>query len=295
MALGIGDDAAALAVPDGFRLLATTDMLVAGVHFLHDAPPRALGGRALAINVSDIAAMGGLPLAALVSLALPPSTPVQWVEELYEGLAAGARQLGMGIAGGNVTRTSGPICIDITVLGTAAAGRLVTRDGALVGDILGVTGVLGSEAARRATSGQRSDLDLPVPVPRVDAGRNLAATGAVHAMIDLSDGLAADLHHLAAASRVGAVVRAADVPVSIEARKAAASLGTNPLDFALAGGEDYELLFTVAGTDWDRIVSVSGSLSLYRIGTILAAEHGVVLEKDGGRREPLPATGWRHF
>lgn len=295
MALGIGDDAAALAVPDGSQLLATTDMLVAGVHFLHDAPPQALGGRALAINISDIAAMGGLPLAALVSLALPPSTPVQWVEELYEGLAAGARQFGMGIAGGNVTRTSGPICIDITVLGTAAAGRLVTRDGALVGDILGVTGVLGSEAARRATSGQRSDLDLPVPVARVDAGRHLAATGAVHAMIDLSDGLAADLHHLAAASRVGAVVRAADVPVSIEARKAAASLGTNPLDFALAGGEDYELLFTVAGTDWDRMVSVSGGLSLYRIGTILAAEHGVVLEKDGGRREPLPATGWRHF
>ncbi len=294
--LGIGDDAAVIDVAGPDYLLATVDMLVERVHFLADAPPRILGRRALAINISDIAAMGGSPRVALVSLALPASTPEEWVVDLYSGIAEEAGTFGCSVAGGNLSRIDGPRCVDLTVLGGVPREELLTRSGARPGDILGVTGVLGTEAARRALTGARTDVDLPVPVPRVTAGRALAETRRVHAMMDISDGLSGDLRHLARASDVGAILYANRIPVSIAARRAGQFLGIDPLSLALGGGEDYELLIAAPEEDWEMLeASVGEKTSLYQVGTVLAAGEGIVLEQPGGTREPLDATGWSHF
>jgi thiamine-monophosphate kinase len=291
--LGIGDDCAVLDAPGADYLLATVDMLVERVHFAPDAPPKVLGRRALAVNISDIAAMGGTPTAVLTSLCLPPSTEERWVLELYRGMADQAGQFGAGVVGGNLSRTDGPACIDVTVLGRVDKRYLVPRGGARVGDVIGVTGVLGSEAARHALSG--SDAGLTVPQPRVAWGQAMARTGLVHAMIDISDGLAADVAHLAEASEVGAVLYAEQIPVSAAARQAGLRLSADPLGFALHGGEDYELLFTAAADAWSRLVAAAGSASLYQVGTVLDREQGVLLETAGGVRTPLEIRGWTHF
>jgi thiamine-monophosphate kinase len=292
--VGIGDDCAVIDTPGSDYLLATVDMLVQGVHFLRDALPEVVGRRSLAVNMSDIAAMGGRPTAALVSLALPSSTHEAWVDTLFRGIGAEAGQFGTAIAGGNLTRTDGPPCIDIAMLGTVPKAEVLLRRQAQVGDIVGVTGVLGAEAARRAVADETSGR-AGVPTPRVTAGRQLASSRLVHAMMDISDGLAADLAHLAGASSVGAVVRADSVPVSVEARRAGERVGRDPLEFALFGGEDYELLFTVPEADWDRLVAAVEAVPLYQVGTILGEDQGLLLEQTGGAREVMAAGGWTHF
>jgi thiamine-monophosphate kinase len=269
-------------------------MLVERVHFLPGVSPRPLGRRALAVNISDVAAMGGSPRAALTSLALPPSMTEQWLAELYSGIAEEAASFGVAVAGGNLSRTDGPVCIDVTVLGSVPKDQLLTRSGARPGDVLGVTGVLGGEAARRALA--PADPEIAVPTPRVAAARALAATGRVHAMMDISDGLAGDLRHLARASKVGAVLYAEQIPVAIAARQAGHDLGIDPLSLALDGGEDYELLLAAPEDDWGELVAAVGDdASLYRVGTVLGADEGVQLERLGGNREPLPDGGWSHF
>lgn len=292
---GIGDDAAVLQLDGQRYLLATVDMLVEGVHFVPDSSPVLLGRRALAVNFSDIAAMGGQPHSVLTSLALPPTTSEAWVSDLYAGMRLEATEFQANVVGGNLARTPGPICIDVTVLGTVDRQQLVLRTGARVGDVIGVTGVLGAEAARRALSNEGMSEELWVPHPRVQAAQRMAATGHMHAMIDISDGLGADLGHLTSASGVGAVIYAEQVPVSVSARQVGQNLGEDPLPLALFGGEDYELLFTAGEENWEALVNAAGPVPLSQVGTILPAEHGVMLEGIGGGREPLPPRGWTHF
>lgn len=299
--VGIGDDAAVLDQPGSNYLLATVDMLVEGVHFPAGAAGIAVGRRAMAINLSDVAAMGGTPTAALTSLALPPDTLLARVEQIYHGLSEEAKTFGVAIVGGNVTRTPGPLSLDVVLFGTVAKEEVVLRSGAQAGDVLAVTGVLGREAARRMTrdragsSREKTEPELSVPEPRVAAGRALASGHLAHAMLDVSDGLGSDLYHLARASEVGAVVYEEALPIALEARTSAAAQGVNPLDLALFGGEDYELLIAVAPDAVQRGAAVLGSVPLYSIGTVLPVDQGVLIEREGGRREPLRAGGWRHF
>ena len=274
----IGDDCAILDVPPGEKLLATVDMLVEGIHFrLEDADPLTLGRRALAINLSDIAAMGGTPRWCLCSLGLPTTSAFweRFYEGFYEGLAEMARRHGVIVAGGNIARLPERMAIDITVLGSAK--HPITRNGARPGDHLYVTGPLGRSAAglRCLLSGNQTHPALVAahrdPQPRIAEGK--ALVGVATSMLDISDGLAQDLGHLCK----GAALTSADIPIDAETRQAAAELGLDALDLALHGGEDYELLYTAP----------AGAPGI-RIGTVTAS--GLTL--DG---HPLDPRGWDHF
>lgn len=274
----IGDDCAVLEVPAGEKLLATVDMMVEGIHFkVEDTDPVTLGRRALAVNLSDIAAMGGTPRWCLISLGLPAPSP--FVDGLYEGLGDMARRHGVLVAGGNIARLPERMAIDITVVGTAA--NPILRSGARPGNDIYVTGPLGRSAAglQCLLRGNRNHPALVAahldPQPRIEQGRQLAALAT--AMIDISDGLAQDLGHICERSRTGANLDSASIPIDDETRRAAAELGLDPLRLALHGGEDYELLYAgPAGAPGVRIGQVTaGGLTL-----------------DG---QPLDPRGWDHF
>jgi thiamine-monophosphate kinase len=311
LVVGIGDDAA-VAQPDRNRLqVLTTDALVDGVHFdrrfcsLEDA-----GYKALAVNVSDIAAMGAEPRLALVSLLLPPGVTVAEVDALVDGLAAMAAEARVGIAGGNITSTQGPLAIDITVTGAVRPRRYLTRSGGRAGDELYVTGRVGAAAAGlgwllvhgRTPVARPEDVALAEcveryrrPSPRSRIGRILSRSRAVRACMDLSDGLADAVRQVAEASGTGAAIDAAAVPVHPGAAAWFASRGTDPLRAAIAGGDDYELLFALPPKrrrQLQAIASLSRGVPITRIGT-LTRERDLVVTRDG-RPEPLP-QGFSHF
>ncbi len=300
---GIGDDAAVLRLSG--EVLATCDVQVEGVHFTLDlVPPSDLGWRALAVNVSDIAAMGGTPRYALVSLVLPPETAGNVVEEIYAGLAEAATAHGVVVVGGNVSATSGPLVIDITLLGEA--GIVVRRSGACPGDGVWMTGAAG-KAAGGLFLLHHPDVRVPDrdalvsayrrPVPRVAVGQALAVTGLVTALVDTSDGTAQDLLHLIEASGAGVSLDLTRVPLAEGLPAVAHAAGVDPAAWALGGGEDYELLFTAApafaeaAPDLARITGVP----LTRIGDVLPPDAGRWLVHSGGHRVPLAAAGWNHF
>jgi thiamine-monophosphate kinase len=309
VALGVGDDAAALDLGADQLLLATCDTQVAGRHFLTDvASPYEIGYKALAVNLSDIAAMGGEPLWALVSLIAPPELEAPVIDGLYEGLRALAARYNVAIVGGNVSSTSGPLTIDITALGRVARDRMLTRAGARPGDALLVTGSLGAGRVglRAFTSSgaqpppealARVRARMVTPEPRVREGMALAATGAVTAMLDISDGLAGDLGHICERSHVGALVDAAALPVDDATRAVALALGEDAGALALAGGDDYELLFTTLPKDVARVTEaalVAGS-SVTVIGAITSPEEGLRVRSVDGAIRPLAARGWDHL
>jgi thiamine-monophosphate kinase len=304
--IGIGDDAAVLDVGGEDFLLATVDMLVENVHFdLKYTEPFLIGRRALAINVSDIAAMGGEPSFALISLALPPTCSARFVDDVYAGLIHEANAYSTGIVGGNVTATDGPICIDVTVLGRVPKQELVLRSGARPGDVLVVTGNLGAAAARRMAVGrsQAEDLapiaavdELPaVPLARVATARRLASARIAHAMLDLSDGLAGDIRHLCRASDVGAVLQEERLPISAATRSVAGAFGVSPVSLALSGGEDYELLISMSPDDLAAARDAAGDAPLTVIGEVVPTSEGVTVLTPSGECEELPASGWTHF
>ena len=299
MLIGIGDDAAAWQ-GDGAPVLATTDALVEGVHFIPGTPWRELGWKALAVNLSDIAAMGGVPQYALVNLSLPGQTEVEDVARLYRGLADLANQYRVAVVGGNVTAAPA-VMIAVTVIGRALGEGLLRRSAAAPGDRVAVTGYLGAAAAGLGLL--RGDIRLPSgsgeflrkahlqPRPRVAEGQVLVRAG-VRAAIDISDGLVADLSHVCAASRVGARVHVDAVPVHSQVREA---LGQKALDLALSGGEDYELLFTAP----DRVVKeVAGLLGVgcpvTVIGEVTEGTKVGLLAGDG-RPYYIDGPGWDHF
>ncbi len=301
--VGIGDDTAVLDQPGDEYVLATIDMLVEDVHFRFGGPEEAIGRRAMSVNISDIAAMGGTPRYALVSLALPPSMDLNRAEAIIRGLSAEGRQFGVQVVGGNVTRTSGPAIVDIALLGSVPKGAILLRSTALPGDTLAVTGPLGERAAARLAheaglpwfQGAGNWLDLALPRPRVAQGKLIAGSGLAHAMMDLSDGLGSDLRRLTDASAVGAVLYSASLPISGLTRSVGAALHQSAVDLALYGGEDYELLVALPAAAVAHLQQCLGDHHLYVVGTVLPAVEGIALEGEDGVRCALSDEGWRHF
>jgi thiamine-monophosphate kinase len=295
----IGDDAAVLQA-GGQTLLWTADMLIEGVHFRLDwTDAHSLGWKSLAVNLSDIAAMGGEPVGALLSIALPPERTADWLDEFVAGFTECARTYRTPLLGGDTNRAERMV-IDVSVLGVVS-GRPVLRSGAQVGDWILVTGALGGSRAglEALLSGKGESVDLTPhfrPTPRLQVGllaRELGAT----AMMDLSDGLAADLPKLLRASNKGAIIHRMEVPVHPAALQWAQAHGSDPARFAIAGGEDYELLITAppatARTLLEQIPRQMG-VPLSVIGEVIEACE-LWLESPDGRRESFAITGWDHF
>ena len=283
--LGPGDDAAILRPEPGEDLVATVDAVVEGVHFDGRSTPADVGWKALAVNLSDLAAMGARPLGALVALALPPETPTATVRGVARGLGACARAYRTPVVGGNVSRAD-VLSLTVTVLGAVPEGRAVLRAGARPGDVVAVTGTLGDAAlglARRAAAPLAARQRRPTP--RVEAG--LALAGLVRAAVDVSDGLVQDLGHLCRASRVGARIGVADLPLSAAYRRAARPLA-DPYAAALSGGEDYELVVAVppANLEKARRAAAQVGTPLTPIGRFVRGRGVRVV---GARGEPLGA------
>ncbi|WP_165423742.1 thiamine-phosphate kinase [Ktedonosporobacter rubrisoli] len=312
--LGVGDDCAVLDLQSEALLLTTCDSQVEGVHFtLQTSSPEQIGRKALAINLSDIAAMGGEPRYALISLILPPALPLSVLEGIYAGLRAEATRFNTALVGGNVAGTgqAAQLIIDITLLGTVERGHVLMRSGAQVGDILFVTGTPGDSAAGFYTL-LHPDPAYPAraqevvrqrhrtPNPRVHEGRILSqlGTNVVTAMLDISDGLSGDLEHLCTRSQVGALIEAERLPLSPALRAIAAHTLRDPLDWALHGGEDYELLFTVApGSEQlvsEAVQSATGT-PVTPIGVILPAPDGMKVRYSNQREERLASKSWDHL
>ena len=295
--LGIGDDAAVVRGPAG--LLITHDLLVEDVDFrtaLH--PPRLLGRKALNVNLSDIAAMGGRPRHAVLGLALPGRTERAWLDAFLAGFKQAARQAGVALVGGDLS-SAARIMIAVTVTGEAR--RFVTRSGARPGDRVFVSGTVGDAAmglrvlerrgaGRRGRPSRRLLRSFLDPAPRLELGALLARRGLASAMIDVSDGLAADLAHVLEESRVGAEIDPARIPLSTELRRASA----RPLDLALHGGEDFELLFTVRPRNVPRLRALGKRFPVTEIGRIVRGRP-LLAVGPGGEKRPLEPKGYEHF
>lgn len=308
--VGIGDDAAVIKSPDGSGerdLLACCDLMVEGVHFRsHWAPPRLLGARALAVNLSDIAAMGGVPRFAMVSVALPHKLSAEFIDDVFRGLFDLAEASGVSIVGGDTSSSLDSFFIDVSVIGDCASGKAVTRGGAKIGDSICVSGSLGSSAlglalleeGRRLGDGsdfQDALLKHLKPEPRLSLGRALGEAGLATAMIDISDGLSTDLWHLLDESKCGAVIHANAIPIADCVHRYTSSAPTaSPLQLALNSGEEYELLFTATAEDAAKIELVSKALvvPITRIGEVVGG--GELQLETGGRLESLPRSGYEH-
>lgn len=292
MVRGIGDDCAILQILAGSQLLVTTDLSIEGVHFRREwHPASSVGHRCLARGLSDIAAMGGEPMACFLSLGVPSKLPKRWPNDFLRGLLRLARQFDISLAGGD-TSSAEHIIADIAVLGTVPAGRAVLRSGARPGDSIYVSGVLGGAASvlrslyRGGTTHRPSGRRHFYPEPRVKVGRWVRQRGLATAMIDLSDGLSVDLAHICRESRVSAVIQESAIPVA---------RGAN-LDLALHGGEDYELLFT-ASPGAKLPLKIAGVV-ITRIGEIRprSSKPSLVQIRDGsGHPRPIRPEGWQHF
>ncbi|HJX84288.1 MAG TPA: thiamine-phosphate kinase [Candidatus Angelobacter sp.] len=288
---GIGDDAAILQVAKGQQLLVTTDLCIEGVHFRREwHPARSVGHRCLTRGLSDVAAMGGEPVACLLSLGLPSKLPQSWVDDFLKGLVDLAAQRGVALAGGDIS-SADKIMVDIVVTGQVPAKKVVLRSGAKPGDRIFVTGKLGGSAAvlKQLYAGtqvtpQKSNRHF-YPLPRLEAGKWLRQHGAT-AMIDLSDGLSVDLDHICQQSGVSAVIDAGRLPIAKGA----------DLALALHGGEDYELLFTVPGKA--KPPSKVAGVRITEFGKIQPHTNSrtrVRLRDLDGNIHPLKPAGWQHF
>ena len=252
---GIGDDCAVLPQRDDRDTLVSTDMLVEGTHFLRDdITPYQLGWKSAAVNLSDIAAMGGKPTGTFLSLALPAGLESAWAEDFLRGYAELSERFGTPLLGGDTTASPDRICINVTVLGECPSGCARTRSSARPGDLVCVTGTLGDSAAglKAILAGVERDADVQalidrhyLPLPRVTEGLRLAAIAGVHAMMDISDGIGSDLRHILEASGVGAEIDIRKLPLSPALRRVCARPGWDAAELAVCGGEDYELLFTM--------------------------------------------------
>jgi thiamine-monophosphate kinase len=301
--VGPGDDAAVIEPERGTLDVLTTDAQIEGVHFDRTfVPADAIGYRALAVNLSDLAAMGARPRAALLSLALPDELPVDVVDGAIDGILALAAAHKVALAGGNITRSPGPMMVDITAIGSVKSRRILQRAGARPGDEVYVTGRVGDAAAglQLLKNGTAADgccaQRFLRPEPRVKAGWLLGANRAATACIDLSDGLADGVRQLASASDVGITIDERAVPVSAEAAAWFAARSHDPLAAAMCGGDDYELLFTVRPTHRGRLRHVrqgAGTLSIARIGIVTKGSDVLLKAEDGSTRE-LP-RGYEHF
>ncbi|MBF0622159.1 MAG: thiamine-phosphate kinase [Magnetococcales bacterium] len=305
---GVGDDSAVLNIPRTQHLLTTTDTLIEGVHFNSDTDPFILGRKALRVNLSDIAAMGGVPHWYVLSLAIPSTTSLKWAEEFARGLDEAGKRFNVSLVGGDMVASTGPIIITITLNGLVGEGRAIMRSSAQVGDRIYVTGTIGDSAlglAHRLGRVKISDAHHieflkhrhQIPEPRLSVGKMLQDTAIARSIIDVSDGLVADLEHICSASGVGARLHADKVPLSDAARAVLDGDDTNRMmQMVLTGGEDYELIFTASADIADAISDITDQtgVALTEIGEIVKGESVVTVCRDG---EPwvLERGGWKHF
>ncbi|MEM0963527.1 MAG: thiamine-phosphate kinase [Bacteroidota bacterium] len=322
LVLGIGDDAAVYRVgsagsdgPSRVHVV-TTDALVEGVHFDRTyVPLRALGWKAIATNVSDVVAMNARPLYATVALGLPNNLSVEGAEALYTGMAQACETYGLAVVGGDVT-ASARLMLSVTVVGEAAEDEIVRRSGASPGDLLCVTGDLGASAAglkvlmagkdgMSAGDGAPDEPPQPdltefayvverhlMPQARLDRVQTWADAGVrPSSLIDVSDGLASEAHHLSQAGVVGAVIDGGLLPVHVQTALAAQRYGERPEAFVLYGGEDYELMFTLSEADAPKLAADTYAV----VGQITEPDDGVQLRLPDGNHVPLHASGYRHY
>ena len=304
----IGDDAAAFTTDAGQLALITTDLLVERVHFLREAVSGLdLGHKCLAVNLSDIAAMGGEAREAFVSIAIPADCPLEYLEALYDGMKQLAAEFAVNILGGDTTDSKVDLIINVAVYGTVAENELLGRDGAQPGDIIFSTGPLGDSRAGlhlilneiKADSAQLKSLYQAHvrPAPQLHEGRFLACQPGVHAAIDTSDGLSSDLGHIAGQSRVGATLQAENLPISKALQSFCRRFDFDPIQFALAGGEDYTLLCTAApqhAATLEKNFKNRFKRPLSRIGQINATGRLEIVYPDG-QIKPITPSGWDHF
>lgn len=295
--LGIGDDCAIMPAGEG-ELIYSTDMLMEGVHFLRDAArAEDIGWKSLAVNLSDIAAMGGTPEATFLSIALPKDAQGEWAEKFIEGYAALSSRFGVPLLGGDTTSSLRDISINVGILGRVPQGKSLKRSDAVVGQGIYVTGSLGDSAGglqailkgfERTPEVESLIVSHMLPMPRIREGIMLRKNGAVGAMMDISDGIASDLRHILKASGVGAKVFLDKIPVSDNLKSVGARYGLDAINLAISGGEDYELLFTA-----DAGIEEKLDFQVYRIGEIVPGDKLTWL--DGGRIMDLDICGFRHF
>jgi thiamine-monophosphate kinase len=310
--VGIGDDVAVLEGSGSEWILAKVDCQVEGVHFLRDAiSPRQLGRKALAVNLSDIAAIGGQALYALVSLALADDTEVAWVDELYRGLRQEGDTFGVAVVGGNMARSPGGAFVDVFVLGRVRPEHVLLRSGARPGDQVLVTGRIGESAAGlqlllhpdRAPGLSPEERQMLLdrhctPTPRLREASVMARLGGATAAIDLSDGLSSDVGHICERSEVGVRLWAERLPISAATRQVAAEGARTPYALALEGGEDYELCFTAPPA---RAKALSAAIEAETgtpvtiVGEILPLDRGRTLVLPDGNEVELEARGWQHW
>lgn len=280
--IGIGDDAALLAPTPGEEVIVTTDMLMDGRHFiLGETLPELIGRKALAVNLSDIAAMGGRPLAAFISWALPRHQGMDLAQSLFTGMIDLAREFNVSIAGGDTNSWDGPLVINVTLVGETIGQRRILRSGAKPGDVIFVTGPLGGSLAGRHLTF----------TPRIREAIDLTRRVRVNSMLDLSDGVASDLRHILNQSRVGATLDAQSIPIHSDVDRQLSP--SEQLRRSLTDGEDFELLFTVSPHDAEQLLAnPPQGYSLFRIGAI-DEEAGCRIRTDKGI-EALPGGGWEH-
>jgi thiamine-monophosphate kinase len=292
-ALDLGDDAALLTPPAGRELVLAADAMVAGVHFLADDPPATIGRKLLRVNLSDLAAMGALPLGYLMTVALPRGTPDSWVEGFAAGLAEDQARFGLAVLGGDTVSTPGPLTLSLTILGTVEPGRALRRAGARAGDEVWVSGRIGDGwLGLRAARGEIADPEgrlaarYRLPEPRLALGRALG--GIARACMDVSDGLLQDLSHLCRAGGLGAEVEGPSVPVSDPAA---------PLASLVTGGDDYELLFAARPDDAGRVLAAAASAAtqVTRIGRFTEGAGRVTLLDAAGQDVTPERLGWSHL
>ena len=299
---GIGDDCAVIDTGGAEATLATVDTMVEGIHFdLSGCSPEGLGAKLLAVNLSDIAAMGGIAHTALLTISAAPDSDATIIERLVGGLKASGARHNVQLAGGDTTSTRGPLVLSLTLLGSCPENQVVYRSGARVGDFVYVTGTPGDSAAGlqiQSDAGYVSGEDREYllrrhhrPEPRVQTGRRLAEDAVASAMIDVSDGLAADLRHICVASGVDMVIEPQALPASESLRAYCQKGGLDPVDAVLEGGEDYELAFTSRSefaSDWSQECRLS------YIGRVVEG-NGVVYVGDGDSIRPYEIKGFDHF
>lgn len=308
-AFGLLDDAAVIAPPPGYELVAKTDAIVVGVHFLHDDPPDLIARKALRANLSDLAAKGAVPRAYMLDIMLPKTVTEGWIAAFASGLAEDQHEYDVHLIGGDTDSTPGPVTIAIMAFGDVATGRILRRSGARAGDTVFVTGTIGDAALGLAVlRGTLASLDTEganflgdryrLPRPRVRLGPRLI--GIANAALDVSDGLLADLGHLCEASELSAVIEAPRVPLSTAARAVLATLPGH-ITTVLTGGDDYEILFTAPPEAVNELAELSRTLNVpitsigrMRSPSIGKRSHITVLDESG---EPLifDRRGWTHF
>ncbi len=305
---GIGDDCAVFGPYSGRVLLFTTDMLVEDIHFLRDKlTPYQLGWKAIAVNLSDIAAMGGRPLYILISLAIPAKTNVELIQDLYKGMKDICEHYTVNILGGDTVASPDKLIINISLIGDAKEEEVIYRSGARSGDKIYLTGNVGDSSAGLKIL--KNEISPPnsigshfikvhnEPEPLIETGRIIATSGLASAMIDLSDGLLSDLGHICKESGVGAMLFRSKIPLSSELKLLASRTRFNPLDLALSGGEDYILLVTVHeanSKDFELLFKDKRPSLLYLIGEI-REEEGIRIVNDDGSIEEIDIRGFNHF